>query len=68
MKDWPARWCGCHVMLILSRLQRSGLLGEARGWNEANPRNRTIMPQRGSLPLAPYPHRRPVELARGVLA
>jgi len=55
MKDWPARWCGCHVMLILSRLQRSGLLGEARGWNEANP-------------LAPYPHRRPVELARGVLA
>jgi hypothetical protein len=24
MKDWPARWSGCHVMLFLSRLQRSG--------------------------------------------
>jgi hypothetical protein len=22
MKDWPARWCGFHVMLFLSRLQR----------------------------------------------
>jgi len=24
VKDWPARWCGWHVMLFLSRLQRSG--------------------------------------------
>jgi len=22
MKDWPARWFGCHMMLFLSRLQR----------------------------------------------
>jgi hypothetical protein len=24
VKDWPTRWCVCHVMLFLSRLQRSG--------------------------------------------
>jgi hypothetical protein len=23
MKDWLARWCGCHAMLFLSYLQRT---------------------------------------------